>query len=102
VGWQEGFQLHGFTRVARERFEEFYGRYDDLYEILIRLKQGGQVQEVPEPEACKAPLVREEDQTATPPREFSEHMRMQWLLLKIGRQAGEKVWAPRNDQQRIA
>src|SRR6266404_7838750 len=26
---------------------------------------------------------------------------MQWLLLKMGRQAGEKVWAPKNDQQRI-
>ena len=26
---------------------------------------------------------------------------MQWLLLKMGLQAGEKVWAPRNDQQRI-
>jgi hypothetical protein len=26
---------------------------------------------------------------------------MQWLLLKMGRQAGETVWAPKNDQQRI-
>ena len=26
---------------------------------------------------------------------------MQWLLLKLGRQAGEKVWSPRSDQSRI-
>src|SRR5437763_11420590 len=79
----------------------FYDKYDDLYEILIRLKEGTKVQEVPEPEAYKAPPVRDEEAAATPPRELSEHLRMQWLLLKMGRQAGEKVWAPRNDQQRI-
>src|SRR5438552_16026549 len=38
VGWQEGFQLHGFTSVAHERLETFYSKYDDLYEILMRLK----------------------------------------------------------------
>jgi hypothetical protein len=101
VGWQEGFQLHGFTGVARERLQKFYDKYDDLYEILIRLKQGGKVQEVPEPEAYIPPPVRDEEAAATPQRELSEHLRMQWLLLKMGRQAGEKVWAPRNDQQRI-
>src|SRR4029077_19101670 len=79
----------------------FYDRYDDLYEILIRLKEGIKIQEIPEPEAYNALPVRDEELAATPPRELSEHLRMQWLLLKMGRQAGEKVWAPRNDQQRI-
>jgi hypothetical protein len=101
VAWQEGFQLHGFTSVAHERLQRFYDKYDDLYEILIRLKEGNKVQEVPEPEAYKTPPARDEEAATTPPRELSEHLRMQWLLLKMGRQAGEKVWAPRNDQQRI-
>jgi hypothetical protein len=26
---------------------------------------------------------------------------IEWLLLKMGRQAGEKLWAPKNDQERI-
>lgn len=101
IGYKPDYQLRGLTRVEDEKLARFYDRYDDLYEILIRLKEGIKVQEVPEPEAYKAPPTRDEEPAATPPRELSEHLRMQWLLLKMGRQAGEKVWAPRNDQQRI-
>ncbi len=49
VEWNEDFQLHGFTNLSRERLEKFYEKYDDLYSILIRLKSGDRVQEVPEP-----------------------------------------------------
>lgn len=101
VGWQEGFQLHGFTSLARERIERFYEKYDDLYEILIRLKEGDRIQEVPEPQALPAPPRREDEIGPPPERNTSDHLRMQWLLLKMGRQAGETVWAPKNDQQRI-
>jgi hypothetical protein len=101
IGYKPGYQLRGLTRVEDEKLAGFYDKYDDLYEILIRLKEGTKVQEVPEPEVYKAPPVRDEEAAITPPRELSEHLRMQWLLLKMGRQAGEKVWAPRNDQQRI-
>src|SRR5437764_1938070 len=101
IGYKPGYQLRGLTRVEDEKLAGFYDRYDDLYEILIRLKEGTKVQEVPEPEAYKTPPVRDEEPATTPQRELSEHLRMQWLLLKMGRQAGEKVWAPRNDQQRI-
>lgn len=101
VGWNEGLQLRGFTSVARERLETFYSHYDDLYSILLRLKQGDRVQEVPEPIESPAMPGPDEKIPQPPERELSEHLRMQWLLLKMGRQAGEKVWAPRNDQQRI-
>jgi hypothetical protein len=101
LGFKENFQLRGFTSIAKERLESFYTQYDDLYSILIRLKRGDRIQEVPEPDAYKKPPIRDEELVAPPERELSEHLRMQWLLLKMGRQAGEKVWAPRNDQQRI-
>jgi len=101
VEWQEGLQLRGFTAVAHQRLEQFYEKYDDLYEILIRLKKGDRIQEVPEPEAPPKPPRREDEPGARPERETSDHLRMQWLLLKMGRQAGETVWAPKNDQQRI-
>jgi hypothetical protein len=42
------------------------------------------------------------DDTAPEDSGLSDHLRMQWLLLKMGRQAGEKVWAPRGDQARIS
>jgi hypothetical protein len=101
LGFKENFQLRGFTSIAKERLEKFYAQYDDLYSILLRVKKGDRVQELPESEAYKQPPVRDEELTPKPERELSDHLRMQWLLLKMGRQAGEKVWAPRNDQQRI-
>jgi hypothetical protein len=99
IGYKPNFQLRGLTRVENEKRDRFYDRYDDLYEILVRLEQGNKVQEVPEREAVEAAPVR--DQEVAAPRELSDHLKMQWLLLKMGLQAGEKVWAPRNDQQRI-
>ena len=101
LGYEPDYLPQGFSRVADGRLETFYSRYDDLYSILLRLKQGDRVQELPEPEAYKQPPVRDEELAVKPERELSDHLRMQWLLLKMGRQAGEKVWAPRNDQQRI-
>ncbi len=103
VGYKPNYQLRGLTRVEDERRTRFYDKYDDLYEILIRLEHGDRVQEVPESAINNPPPapLPEADAAAIPEREISEHLRMQWLLLKMGRQAGQKVWAPRNDQQRI-
>jgi hypothetical protein len=100
-GFKENFQLRGFTSISKERLETFYAQYDDLYSILLRLKKGDRVQEVPKEDEYKPPPTRDEELLAPPERELSEHLRMQWLLLKMGRQAGETVWAPKNDQQRI-
>src|SRR5439155_8152227 len=40
VGYKPKYQPRGFSRVKDEKLERFYDRYDDLYEILIRLKEG--------------------------------------------------------------
>jgi len=100
-GYEEHLQLRGLTRVANDRLETFYAQYDDLYSILIRLKKGDRVRELPEKEDLKPAPVRDEELVAPLERDLSDHLRMQWLLLKMGRQAGETVWAPKNDQQRI-
>jgi len=100
-GYDEHLQLRGLTRVADDRLEAFYSQYDDLYSILVQLKGGNRIQELPERPAREQPPARDEELQPAPEGELSEHLRMQWLLLKMGRQAGEKVWAPRNDQQRI-
>jgi hypothetical protein len=99
--YQEHLQLRGLTRVADDRLATFYAEYDDLYSILLRLKKGDRVQERPDKEDFKPAPVRDEELVAPPEHELSDHLRMQWLLLKMGRQAGETVWAPKNDQQRI-
>ena len=99
--YEEHLQLRGLTRVADNRLKPFYAQYDDLYSILIRLKRGDRVQELPEKEDYEPAPVRDEELVTPPERELSDHLRMQWLLLKMGRQAGETVWVPKNDQQRI-
>jgi len=101
LGYEEHLQLRGLTRVADDRLEAFYAQYDDLYSILLLLKGGNRIHEVPEPTAREQLPARDEELQPAPERDFSEHLQMQWLLLKMGRQAGEKVWAPRNDQQRL-
>ena len=101
VGYESDYLPQGFTRVADDRLRRFFDRYDDAYSILLRLKKGVRIEEVPEPETHEPPPVRDEELMPPPPREISEHLRMQWLLLKMGRQVGETVWAPKNDQQRI-
>lgn len=108
-GYAANFQLRGFTSVASEKLEEFYGKYDDIYSILLRLKLGESVNQVSEPDALQdapaksnTPAVSKEQQEETAGDVPSDHLRMQWLLLKLGRQAGEKVWSPRNDQSRIS
>lgn len=101
VGYKPGYQPRGFSRVKDEKLSRFYEKYDDLYEILVRLKKGDKIQEITELEAISEPPRREEALSEPPERELSDHLRMQWLLLKMGRQAGETVWAPKNDQQRI-
>jgi predicted RNA-binding protein len=48
---------------------------------------------IPEPEPMKAP-VKSAD------REESEHVEIQWLLLKLGSDMGLDVWVARNDRSR--
>jgi hypothetical protein len=40
VGFQESFQLQGFTGLSRERLEASYGKYDDLYSVMLTLQHG--------------------------------------------------------------
>lgn len=108
-GYAANYQLRGFTTVATEKLEEFYARYDDLYSILLQLKNGQAVKEISEPDALQetfsySTAPKRQTETSSDEEsegEPSEHRKMQWLLLKLGKQAGEKVWSPRNDQSRI-
>ena len=107
LGYLPNFQLRGFTAVGPSALETFYSVYDDLYSILLAMKAGQQIQKLPdEIQNNQLPLnavVQETDEAAgnpEPPLD-SEHSWMQWTLLRLGRQAGQKVWAPRSDQGRI-
>lgn len=111
IGYGENYQLRGFTSVSDDRLEAFYDRYDDLYSILMLLKQHQPVYERPQRDLFGQTLdeAREPeipapvdvlDETASE-EVVSDHLRMQWMLLNLGRKAGSKVWIPAGDQSRI-
>ena len=112
IGYKEDYQLRGFTTVTAELLEAFYEQYEDLYSVLIRMREKEPVIKmvVEEPPTNAEPPEKEDlvvageganpgpdEAEAEPP----EHLRIQYQLLKMGREAGEKVWAPRGDQSRL-
>ncbi len=100
------YRLRGFTSIADAKLEAFYDVYDDLYSVLLRIKQGGKPVKYTDRESLvdseQLPVVREVAAAVLPDEEVvSDHVRMQWKLLSLGLKAGERVWAPRSDQSRI-
>jgi len=109
LGYKLNWSLRGFTNVSDTKLSEFYERYENLYDVLLRLKQGIQpkptaVHErvLPE-ETYRAPtsvaVVDVEDENEADVR--TDHVEMQWRLLSLGLKAGQKVWAPKADQGKI-
>lgn len=101
--YKDTWSLRGFTNISDEKLGEFYDRYDDLYSILIKLKNGEQIQEkLVEEAVASVPATQEEIENTEPvEKELSDHIIMQWKLATLGKKAGSKVWVPRNDQSRL-
>lgn len=108
-GYATNFQLRGFTPVSPERLQAFYEKYDDLYSILVRLQNGEPVAQraadiVMPSEAPASDLVevsREEIDEALALPIASDHVRMQWKLARLGLKAGERIWIPVADQNKL-
>ena len=111
LGYERNYRLRGFATVASDKLERFYERYDDLYSVLVRLQAGQPVVErIPAAGALESAGTAREDLVEVQPEDVeeilrtelvSDHVRMQWTLAKLGLKAGERVWVPVGDQQRI-
>jgi hypothetical protein len=106
-GYRPNWQLRGFTSISDDKLEEFYAKYEDLYSVLLRIREGQQPLQYPDRESLasveSAPKAQEDAGALLEEEEIvSDHVRMQWKLLNLGLKAGERVWAPRGDQSRIA
>lgn len=111
LGWQSNFRLRGLTTVAPARLSAFYESYDDLYSVLTRLKQGEPVSQLgatptevlkPRPDSPDLVELEEEDVEEVLRSDLvSDHVRMQWMLARLGLKAGERVWVPAADQKRL-
>jgi hypothetical protein len=106
-GYEENYQLRGFTTVGADKREAFYARYDDLYSILRRIGLGEPIAEKPELTNNVAhvgsPVSLEPDDVENVLQSplVSDHVKMQWKLASLGLKAGEKIWVPSNDQKRL-
>lgn len=111
LGYARNYQLRGFTVVGPDKLEVFYSHYDDLYSILVLLKQGQKVYEKPETEVIgqtnvgvneQGVQIEPEDVAAVLSNgDLSDHVRMQWKLIGLGLKCGSKVWIPLSDQKKI-
>lgn len=112
MGYAENYQLRGFTTVGASHLKAFYDRYDDLYSVLMLMKQHQPYYEKPQKDLFGERQVKPTERDTPVPAEaveeapvsepvLSDHLRMQWILLKLGQKAGSKVWIPANDQGRI-
>jgi hypothetical protein len=106
--YEDNYQLRGFATIGSDKLEAFYKRYDDLYEILMRIRAGEPVVEKPpiapaspsEPVPVVSPILEEAAETLPEPL-ISDHVRMQWKIANLGLKAGEKIWVPTSDQGRL-
>lgn len=105
--YEETYRPRGFTSIADTRLEEFYSKYDDLYSIFQRIKQGKPYRQISEPEISEikedsaTELQSEDIEEILKNGDISEHVKMQWKLILLGLKTGSRVWVPRNDQQKI-
>lgn len=106
-GYQSNFRPRGFTSIAADRLEAFYNKYDDLYSILQRIRQGQVYEEKSEEKILQvsehilSELQTEDVEAILKGKELSDHVRIQWKLVHLGLKTGSKVWVPRNDQPKI-
>lgn len=105
IGYAPNFSPQGFFAVSEDKLDEFYSRYDDLYSVFERLKDGLGIQEKPAqiitPQPDQGHELTETEPLGGDEKSISEHVIMQFKLARLGRKAGSKVWIPRSDQQKI-
>ena len=65
-------KLRGFTSVSEDRLESFYSRYDDLYSILMLIKQGEPIHKLPDHDLFGKPFPEANEQPAVMQREDLE------------------------------
>jgi hypothetical protein len=102
----------GFSNIAEDKLSAFYEKYDDLYSILVRIKQGLQYEKRPKDKEIEQFLLRDKSTEHVPIIEedieevlnsniVSDHVKMQWKLARLGLKTGSKVWIPVNDQAKL-
>ncbi len=106
-GYAINWGLRGFTSIAESKLTEFYNKYDDLYSILQRIKSGQKIEEKKaddterDKKQEKVEVTKDDIDNILDNKILSDHIVMQWKLIRLGVKSGSRVWIPRNDQAKI-
>lgn len=94
-GYQEHYRPQGFSMIKEETVEVFAKHYGDLFGVLKTLEKKEEVIPIPEEKKKVEEIVEEQIESAP-----SEHVEMQWRLIRLGKLANLDIWVPRADQNK--
>jgi hypothetical protein len=94
-GYKEHYAPRGFSMINEEAVEKFTKRYGDILGVLKTLEKDEELIQIPEQKSSIQEIAEEQIEAAP-----SEHVEMQWRLIRLGILAKFDVWVPRNDQNK--
>jgi len=94
-GYKENYNPRGFSMINDEAVEDFVKHYGDVLGVLKTLEREEEVIEIPEQKQIVKEITEEQIESAP-----SEHVEMQWRLIRLGKLANLDIWVPRADQSK--
>jgi len=92
-GYQPNYRPQGFSMINEEAVSNFAQNYGDILGVLKTLERGEELIHLPMRKAAISASIDERIE-----RVPTEHVEMQWRLIRLGQLAKCDVWVPRNDQ----
>ena len=93
--YQEHYRPQGFSMINDEAVEKFSKHYGDVFGVLKTLEKEEELIPIPEQKQIVAEIAEEQIESAP-----SEHVEMQWRLIRLGKLANLDIWVPRSDQNK--
>lgn len=97
--YRSNFTPQGFSAIESDRQKKFEGKYGDFYGLILKINEGkdSEIRTIGEQVLEKKIEVLDEEEEKEP----TIHDEIQWKLIKLGKAAGNDVWIPKNDQNKI-
>lgn len=97
--YKSNFTPQGFGSIESERQKEFEKTYGDFYSLILKINEGktDDIQKIVPIIAEQKIIIPAEKSQVEP----TEHDEIQWKLIKLGKAAGNDVWVPRNNQNKV-
>ena len=97
--YKGNYTPQGFASIEAERQKEFENTYGDFYSLMLKINDGkaDEIQKISPLIADQKIIIPEERL----PKEPTEHDEIQWKLIRLGKAAGNDVWVPKNNQNKI-